>query len=309
MLGLVISDSFKAVVTIYILIPFLVIPQIILSGVMVKFEKLNHNISSPGAIPIYGELITARWGYEALAVKQFMSNKFEHQFYDFEKMKSMGNYKRNFWCSDLKLKLDAISNDLKKGERGDDFNNNLLIVSNEIKKELISLPKLEFDYANDLTPERITPEIITAALNYIESLRKYYIDYYNFADNKKNVLIEKLQKEDGDMFYKLRDNYHNKSLEELVVNKNETITKIEYKGEIIQKMDPIFMDPKYKFIRSHFYSPTKQIFGVKVDTLIVNVFVLWVMTIVLYLALYFRLLKKLLDSGEVIMGKKVKSID
>ena len=47
MLGLVISDSFKTVVTIYILIPFLVIPQIILSGVMVKFEKLNPNISSP----------------------------------------------------------------------------------------------------------------------------------------------------------------------------------------------------------------------------------------------------------------------
>src|SRR5664280_2028296 len=36
MLGLVISDSFKAVVTIYILIPFLVIPQIILSGVMLS---------------------------------------------------------------------------------------------------------------------------------------------------------------------------------------------------------------------------------------------------------------------------------
>ena len=47
MFGLLISDSFKAVVTIYILIPFLVIPQIILSGVIVKFEKLNPNISSP----------------------------------------------------------------------------------------------------------------------------------------------------------------------------------------------------------------------------------------------------------------------
>src|SRR5664280_978984 len=80
MLGLVISDSFKAVVTIYILIPFLVIPQIILSGVMVKFEKLNPNISSPVSIPIYGEFITARWGYEALAVEQFMNNSYEKPF-------------------------------------------------------------------------------------------------------------------------------------------------------------------------------------------------------------------------------------
>jgi ABC-type multidrug transport system ATPase subunit len=311
MLGLVISDSFKAVVTIYILIPFLVIPQIILSGVMVKFEKLNPNIplTSPVSVPYYGEIITARWGYEALAVQQFKYNKFEKQFYGFEKDKSKGNYKRNFWCSDLKLKLDAISNDLKKGVRGEDFNENLLLVSNEIKKELISLPDIKFSYANDLTPESITPEITTTAINYIESLRKYYIDYYNFADNKKNALIERLQKEDAAGFFKLRDNYHNKTLEEFVVNKNETITKIEYKGEIIQKMDPIFLDPNFKFIRAHFYAPTKQIFGIYVDTYVVNVVVLWLMTFFLYFALYFRLLKKLLDSGEVAMGKKMKGSD
>jgi ABC transport system ATP-binding/permease protein len=62
MMGLLISDSFKTVVTIYILIPFLVIPQIILSGVIVKYEKLNPTISSPDEIPFYGEIITARWG-------------------------------------------------------------------------------------------------------------------------------------------------------------------------------------------------------------------------------------------------------
>ena len=309
MFGLIISDSFKAVVTIYILIPILVIPQIILSGVIVKFEKLNPNISSPVAIPIYGEFIAARWGYEALAVKQFMNNKFERQFYELEKMKSKGNYKRNFWCSDLKLKLDAISNDLNKGQRGNDFNNNLLLVSNEIKKELISLPKLKFDYGNDITPEKITPEITTAALNYLESLRRYYIDYYNFADAKKNALIEKLQNENAESFYALRDNYHNLKLEEFVVNKNETITKVEFKGELIQKMDPIFMDPKFKLIKAHFYSPSKQIFGMRVDTYVVNVIVLWVMTFVLYLALYFRLLKKLLDSGEAVIGKKMKDSD
>jgi hypothetical protein len=56
-MGLLISDSFKTVVTIYILIPFLVIPQIILSGVIVKYEKLNPNISSPSKIPVYGEMM------------------------------------------------------------------------------------------------------------------------------------------------------------------------------------------------------------------------------------------------------------
>jgi hypothetical protein len=51
-LGLNISDGFKTTVTIYILIPFLIIPQIILSGVIVKFDKLNPSLSSPNTIPI-----------------------------------------------------------------------------------------------------------------------------------------------------------------------------------------------------------------------------------------------------------------
>ena len=37
------------------------------------------------------------------------------RFYDYDKMKSKGNYKRNFWCNNLKLKLDEITNDLKSG--------------------------------------------------------------------------------------------------------------------------------------------------------------------------------------------------
>jgi ABC transport system ATP-binding/permease protein len=304
MLGLLISDSFKTVVTIYILIPFLVIPQIILSGVIVRFEKLNPNISSPSVIPFYGEIITARWGYEALAVKQFIYNDFEKQFYGYEKMKSRGNFKRNFWCNDLKLKLDDITNDLKSGNRSSDFNNDLGVISNEIKKELRALPKLTFEYTDYLTPERITPEVAAAANDLVETLRKYYIDYYNFADEKRNALIEKLQKEEGNSYISLRNKYHNASLEEFVINKNESTKIVEFNGELVQKMDPVFMDPEYKFVKAHFYSPTKQVFGTFYDTYKVNVIVLWIITILFYGALYNRLLRKVLESGAVIAGKR-----
>jgi hypothetical protein len=118
---------------------------------------------------------------------------------------------------------------------------------------------------------------------------------------KSKLVGENLQK-----FLKIRDSYYNKSLEEFVKDKNETTKIIIYKDELVQKLDPIFMDSKSKFIRAHFYAPEKQIFGTKVDTYVVNVIVLWVMTFILYLALYFRLLKKLLDSGEYFIGKKRK---
>ncbi len=309
MLGLVISDSFKAVVTIYILIPFLVIPQIILSGIMVKFEKLNPNISSPVSIPFYGEFITARWGYEALAVKQFIDNKYESKFYIYNKAMSKAKFKKDYWNVEIKGKLDNTLSELNRGTRSEEFNNRLLVIYNEFKKEALLTPDIKFENIESLTIDKITREIVTAALDYLETLRKYYILYYNNAKDQKDAIVIKMQEEDRKGYLTLRDNYSNESLEEFVTNKNETVKTIEYKNEIIQKLEPIYMDPIFPFIQAHFYSPTKKVFGVKVDTYIVNVIILWIMTAILYFVLYFRLLKKALDSGEVVIGKKTKGTE
>ena len=305
-LGLIISDSFKAVATIYMWIPFLVIPQIILSGIMVKFEKLNPNISSPISIPFYGEIMSARWGYEALAVKQFKDNKYERQFYIYDKAISKAKFKKDFWYNEVKGKLENVKNDLEKGTRRDNFDQNLLISYNEIKKEQALTPDLKFEYTESLIPEKVTPEIVTSALNYVELIRKYYIAYSNSANDRKQAILTNLQAEDSEGFLKLRDMYTNESLEEFVTNKNETQKIVDFKGEIIQKMDPIYMDTKHNFVKAHFYAPEKKVFGLELDTFVVNVIVLWVITIILYFILSFRLLKRFLDSGEVVMGKKLK---
>ena len=309
MLGLVISDSFKTVVTIYILIPFLVIPQIILSGVMVKFDKLNPNISSPISIPFYGEFITARWGYEALAVQQFIYNDYERPFYVYEKEMSKAVFKKDYWNVEIKGALDNIINDLDKGVKDKDFKDNVLLVSNEIRKQLALTPDISFAYTDQLTIDKITPEIATAAISYVETVRKLYVNIYNDASNRKEALKTRMTGENLQKFLKLRDSYFNKSLEEFVKDKNETTKTLVYKGELVQKLDPIFMDSKGKLIKAHFYAPKKQIFGMRVDTYVVNVIVLWIMTFFLYLILYFRLLKKLLDSGEDMLGKKIKGSD
>ena len=305
-LGLIISDSFKAVATIYMWIPFLVIPQIILSGIMVKFEKLNPNISSPISIPFYGEIMSARWGYEALAVKQFKDNKYERQFYIYDKAISKAKFKKDFWYNEVKGKLENVKNDLEKGTRRDNFDQNLLISYNEIKKEQALTPDLKFEYTESLIPEKVTPEIVTSALNYVELIRKYYIAYSNSANDRKQAILTNLQAEDSEGFLKLRDMYTNESLEEFVTNKNETQKVVDFKGEIIQKMDPIYMDTKHNFVKAHFYAPEKKVFGLELDTFVVNVIVLWVITIIFYFILSFRLLKRFLDSGEVVMGKKLK---
>lgn len=309
MLGLVISDSFKTVVTIYILIPFLVIPQILLSGVLVKFEKLNPNVSSPVSIPVYGELITARWGFEALAVNQFINNDYEAPFYVYEKEMSKAQFKKDFWYVELKGALDEIQSALDNKNRNKEFADNLGFVRNEIRKQLILTPDKTFLLSDKLTPESLTSDIIKEAYSYIESVRRYYMNLFNDASNRKEALKFKMMGDNSKGFLNLRDSYYNKSLEEFVRYKNENPKTMHYRNELIQKFDPIFTDAEGKFLKAHFYAPQKQIFGVKIDTFYVNAGVLWVITILLYLVLYFRLLKKGLDSIEAIFGEKVKITD
>lgn len=300
MMGLLISDSFKAVVTIYILIPFLVIPQIILSGIMVKYEKLNPNISSPSNIPFYGEAITARWGYEALAVRQFIGNKYERDLYQYDKEMSISNIKKNWWTSKMKGKITDIENAILDSKVNESTVTDLELVKNELivegEKSGITFAEIEY-----LVPERLTPEILNAARLHIDRIRDRNKDLFNIANGKKDALIEARIKEDSEGYIRLKKQYYNTTLEEFVKNSNEKKDAlIEYDGRIVQKIDPIFLDPEHRMIRAHFYAPRKQVFGVFFDTYWVNVTIMWLMTLTLYLALYFRLMKKLLDAGELL---------
>jgi hypothetical protein len=222
---------------------------------------------------------------------------------------SEARYMKDYWSSKVKGNLDRILLDLKKGTRGEDFDEDLLLVSNEIRKELKLLPEIKFENSEYLTPEKITPEIVKSALAYVESVRKFNIRKSNDANNVKDVLITRMESENKEAYQKLRNDNFNISLDEFVTSKNETQKIVEYKGELMQALDPIYKDPEHKFIKAHFYAPTKQVFGYYIDTYIINVMVIWAMTSVLYLLLYFRVLKRTLSSGENLIKRRSKNSD
>ncbi|HUX54443.1 MAG TPA: ATP-binding cassette domain-containing protein [Williamwhitmania sp.] len=307
MLGLVISDSFKTVVTIYILIPFLVIPQIILSGVIVKFEKLNPNISSPDQIPFYGEMITSRWAYEGLAVYQFMENNYEKQFYQLDRAMSIADYRRNYWIKSLSNKVDQVERELDNGNK-EKIYNAITLINNELKRHAAISPQLAPPaiLLSKLNSRMLSPEVITDLRNYLEWVRKYYVRLYNAASSKKDEMISELQSSENgrDSFLRLKQNYFNESLDDFVRNSDEVDRIIEFDNHLIQKVDPIFEYPEGSFIRAHFYSPVKPIFGHFYSTFWINVVVIWLMSGMLYLILYFRLLRKLLEISEIMHRKK-----
>jgi ABC transport system ATP-binding/permease protein len=307
MLGLLISDSFKTVVTIYILIPFLVIPQILLSGVIVKYEKLNPSISNPTKIPFYGEIMTARWGYEALAVYQFMENDYMKQFYPLNKWMSSAEYKKFYWVNNLENKIDYIKKYRNKAGEEEKISNYMRLLRNEISQEVKTNTYIEFKQLDRLYPEKIDDQVLESASSYIKKVNKFYIKVYNRANDKRDQIIRAYEKspEEKALFIQLKRDYYNDNLAEFVENSNEPVRIVEFKGKLIQKIDPIYLDPENNLIKAHFYAPQKKIFGTYYTTFWVNTLVIWIVSLIFYIILYFRGLKKLLEILEYSSKKSI----
>ncbi len=313
LMGLIISDSFKTVVTIYILIPFLVIPQIILSGIIVKYDKLNPQISSPVDIPLYGELILSRWAFEALAVKQFKDNKYEQKFYTINKYISQIEFKKNYWLPEVSNRVNELKNGIKSGIDSEKFIRYHNVIINEISKENQNEfhPKIVFNslLVNDKTP--LTIDYLNSISKYLSDTKDYYISMHNKMIVQRDAITRELIEDIGssENYLEWKGRYFNSSLNKFIRRSDEKYRVIEYNNELFQKIDPIYMNPVKRNIKAHFFSPSKYIFGISISTFVINIIMIWFFTIVLYIMLYFSLLKKLLSIGSIKLKlKKKKSI-
>lgn len=307
MLGLNISASFNSAVTIYILIPFLIIPQILFSGVLVKFEKLNPTITSQRIVPIIGEVMASRWAFEALAVNQFKNNEYEKLFFDFDQQMSEANFKKNFWIPAIKAKIGKFIefNKNNKSYTREEIERDLTTVRQELAQQNKEGLAIEFDNPERFTVDNLNQDLIDELSTYLATINKLYIKQYNANSDAKDQMIRDLQidEKSKEAFNTLRNDYENESLSDLVTNKNEFNQVTEYDGKLIQRADPVFNIPDG--FRSHFYAPSKMVFGKSVSTKNVNVMVLWLMCLMLAITLYFDGFKKFLDLfSNIQIGKK-----
>lgn len=304
MLGLNISSAFDSAVTIYILIPFLVIPQLILSGVIVKFEKLNPIITVQDKVPLAGDIMVSKWAFEALAVKQFKDNKFNKNFFYIDKDIKTASYRKNFWLSRLKDRLNLVKRELDNPEQAEAVSNGTKLLYNEIAKENERNNTVQFDNLEELNVNKPSKETLAEVRSYFSDLNDYYIEEYNkFNDEKDELLIEMNDTEEKKAeFIELKNNYTNESLEGLLTNKNDLNKIIEWNNNLIQRTDPVYKDPSS--FRTHFLSSSKLLFGSYITTFSANLLVIWGFSIFLAITLYFDALRKLINGLGSLFKKK-----
>jgi hypothetical protein len=297
MIGLIISASFNSVITIYIVIPLLLIPMMVLSGAMFSFDKLNRTITRPDKVPLIAEFMPTRWTYEALMVSQFKDNRYSSlvytaggdTYYSLQKKISQADFNTVHRLPQLAAILDGLKEEYEKPEKKNSTENDLALIRNELGKIAATTGAGAFSQINALYPGLFNKAVAGSLSEYLSELTLFFNNQVNEAESIKDDFVN-LNK---DKLKILEKNYYNYKLEEIVTRYYDPDKIITFKNSLIQNTDPVYLDPAGRGLlnfRTHFFAPLKNLSGKPIDTYAFNISVLFISSLLLYLILYFDLL-------------------
>lgn len=280
-IGLIISTLFNTTVAVYILIPFIIIPQILLSGIVIKFDNIHPLLASAKYTPAISDLMPTRWSYELIMVDQFKNNKYQQKLHPIESEINKINYKILALIPELKERNEALL--LAKKQNTSLSKQNIGVINTELKNLNISNVVLTEKSENS------TIHSINSALNdYKKTLAQKRDSLFYVKDVVyKNLIEEKGGREELTVF---KNENYNENIANLVTEKESFRQYIIWKDEIIQKSTPIYKEPKSKIGRAHFFSSNKMIASTVIDTVSFN-FVVMVVYVIAFITLLFFLFR------------------
>lgn len=306
MVGLNLSAGLNSVVTIYISIPFILVPQLLLSGTIVSFDKLHKSLKTEDYVPLVGDMMTTRWAFEALAVTQFKDNAYERNFFEIERQMSNAAYNFSFLIPALNSKLDESVNNLKQTQKRNEVIENLSVLQNEIRHLQEDAKLQPFGEINNLTINKFNDSIAEETRGYLEYLKVHFNEQHQLSSRRKDKVFNALVKIHGEEgVYNLKLLHYNKALASMVTNEKDFKKSVETNHRIVQKKDPIFKTPESNFGRAQFFASVKKVNGKYVDTFWFNITTIWLSAFMLYIFLIFDILRKVITFFEGIKIRRM----
>jgi ABC-type multidrug transport system ATPase subunit len=302
MMGLLISDGLKSAVAIYVIVPFLLVPQILLAGVIVKFDKLHYKFTSTQVVPIPGDIMASRWAYEALAVNQFMNNDYQKPLYEIEKLESNITYDLQFLIPKVTQELeDAVS--LHQNNPNDQaLSASLQTIDNALSSIFLTTP---YPYPEQIDAAHFSAATAKQLSTWLKNYQSALRSHRDRLTREKDMLADSLVIKAGGLeaYIQLKRSNYNEQLAQLVLNRNDLHKVIKREGLLLRKMDPVYTYPAKRNGRSHFYASFKLLGQHQIPTLYFNLFAIWTMTLLLYLLLRYSVLQKAVDFSRSLKRK------
>ena len=275
--GLVLSQCLNSVVAIYITIPILLIPQILLCGLVVSFSDLTPD-SKTGNVPAIGNLIPSRWAYEALAVNQYMHNDYEAPIFEYDKVKYETQYYRHGFINTLQEAAEKMEEDRKLGKPANA--EHLLVLRNEMP-ELAQICGIapyngKYDYAS--------------VHEYLDDAEKAIRLKGNQATLNGDQIMSQIKEEYGaDKLHHLKHQHFNLQLESQLAGQDAKTLCEVVDGKIVPRAGFVYLTPRTAMGNAPFYSAEKRIGNYTIPTLWFNMAVMLLMCIIVTLCLLFEI--------------------
>jgi len=294
LLGLNISDGLKSVVAIYVIVPFLLVPQILLAGVIVKFDKLHYQFVSNEMVPVAGDLMASRWAYEALAINQFVNNKYQRYFYDTEFVESNVTYDLQFLAPALIQEIRDAKKLFRENGEHPGLKGKFFTIQNGFSS--IHLTGL-YPGIKDFQGNLFSPTVGDLAISWLEDYKKKLSSHREKMTFQKDLYTDSLRNLKGGTkeYVRFKRDYYNDQLADMVRNNTDLHKIVNKEGRLFRKMEPVYMYPSARNGRAHFYSSLKMLGNMKFTTLVFNNMAIWAMTIVLYFLLRYSVLRRAIN--------------
>lgn len=300
MVGLNISSALDSIISIYILIPFILVPQLLLGGAMISFDDLHSDFTNKKHVPVVGDMMVSRWAYEAMCVAQFQHNDYMQHFFEVEQKMSESSFQTNY----IIPRLQSLTKNLQKAEDQEAAEHLFKLLQNEVTilTDRFNVPS--YPLINTLAPGYFTKAYGDRMLGYLDRVNTEFKDRYREASAKKDSIYYAIVDDIGkEAFTQLKRDNFNENVEDIMTNATR-IDKI-YIGEdeLIQKKDPIYTRPYSKIGRAHLFASYKILGTLPVPTVTFNVLVIWLFSVVLYFMLINDYIRRVL---EMFSGRKTR---
>ncbi len=266
--GLLLSQCLSSVVAIYISIPLLLIPQILLCGLVVSFSDLTPK-STTGNVPLIGDLIPSRWAYEALAVTSFSDNLYEKPFFELDKQKYENQFYNMGFLYELQSQLETMKDEKARGKEVKPDHMEVIRTNLPVLTGYCQMKPYQGDWSE-------------------ESLKQYMAEAEDLLSQRGNkatlesdAVMSRLIREIGkDAVLDLKKQNYNIKLEECVVGADQGRMLDVIDHHIVPRTGLVFLTPQSRIGRAPFYSSEKIVGSWHIKTLWFNMGVMLLMCII-----------------------------
>ncbi len=298
MLGLNISASFRSAVTIYILVPLLLIPQMLLCGVVIKYDDLIAPHSSRREVPGYANLLPPRWAYEALVVEQYSHNAYTRHFLAADARTRLAEHDLDYYLPELQSRVQSVALLRDQGQVSA-VQEQLCILQNELARLENRTGLTAGLRAADFGADAFTAAAAGRATDFLAQCRRLIFEQRRTAAAEKREIEAALTRSLGrDGLETFRKKHTNTSIQDQVLNLRDMEPVGAATDGLYHKTLPIYRVPESRWGAAHFLAGYKRLGQRLIPTWSFNLAAIYALTFVLYLALGFKVLPRLLLSFQ-----------